>query len=66
MSRAFWFVAGVVGGFVAAHEINKTERGREFFALLNERTQEFTEAVSEAYRSYAAQAAREVDSSINE
>lgn len=66
MSRAFWFVAGVVGGFIAAHEINKTERGREFFALINERTQEFTEAVSDAYRAYAAEAVHKVDSSINE
>lgn len=42
-------VVGVGLGFVAAHLINSTERGRAFFADVNARLDGFTGAVRDGY-----------------
>ena len=41
---------GVAAGFVIAHFVNSTERGRAFFAAVNERVDEVTAAVQQGYR----------------
>ena len=41
---------GIAIGFVAAHLVNSTERGRAFFASVNEFVDEFTGAVKDGYR----------------
>lgn len=40
---------GVALGFVAAHIVNSTERGRAFFASVNDFVDDFTGAVREGY-----------------
>ena len=52
--RTFALIAGGVAlgtavGFVAAHLVNSTERGRAFFASVNARLDHFTEAVRDGY-----------------
>ncbi|WP_307451735.1 MULTISPECIES: ATPase [Microbacterium] len=44
-----WFALGIVGGFVAAHLVNKDPRGQELFAQLDARIGEFTDHMSDAY-----------------
>jgi len=45
-----WFALGIVGGFVAAHMVNKDPRGQEVLAQLDSRIGEFTDHMSDAYR----------------
>ncbi len=50
MKNVLWFVLGLVGGFVAAHYVNKDPRGHEVLADLDARVTEFTDRIGEAYR----------------
>ncbi|MCD7102014.1 hypothetical protein [Pseudoclavibacter sp. 13-3] len=36
MGKAFWFIIGVGTGFLVAHKVSKTERGRAFFDEVND------------------------------
>ncbi|WP_373692807.1 hypothetical protein [Agromyces silvae] len=49
MKNMLWFAAGVAAGFVAAHQFNKTEPGREFFAGVNAKARAFGQAIAEGY-----------------
>ncbi|HEV7811686.1 MAG TPA: hypothetical protein VGO99_01895 [Leifsonia sp.] len=55
MKSALWLVVGVGLGFLAAHQVNRTEQGRAFFREIDSRTREFTEAVVAGYRSRQAE-----------
>lgn len=57
MKNVLWFVLGIVGGFVAAHFVNKDPRGHELLAEVDARISEFTERIGEAYRQQEAQIA---------
>ena len=50
MKRLSWFLIGVIGGFVAAHFMNKDPRGQELFADLDARLSQVTAIISDAYR----------------
>jgi len=50
MKNVLWFVVGLIGGFVAAHYVNKDPRGHEVLADLDARVTEFTDRIGEAYR----------------
>ncbi len=54
MKNALWFLLGIIGGFVAAHLLNKDPRGHEILADIDTRIGEFSERVSDAYRSQEA------------
>jgi hypothetical protein len=49
-----WFVLGVIGGFVAAHYVNKDPRGRDVLAELDARISEFTDRIADAYHAQEA------------
>ncbi|WP_394552237.1 hypothetical protein ACDF64_15415 [Agromyces sp. MMS24-JH15] len=49
MKSMLWFVAGVAAGFVAAHQINQTAPGREFFESVNAKARAFGAAVADGY-----------------
>ncbi|MDX2375374.1 ATPase [Microbacterium sp. LRZ72] len=51
MKNVSWFVLGVVGGFVAAHFVNKNPAGHDVLAEFDARIGEFTDRIGEAYRS---------------
>jgi hypothetical protein len=50
MKNILWLLVGVAAGFAIAHQVNKTQEGRRFFADLDAKAREFGEAVSEGYR----------------
>lgn len=54
MKNLSWFLIGVIGGFVAAHFMNKDPRGQEIFAEVDARISEFAGILSEAYRQQEA------------
>ncbi|WP_350349781.1 hypothetical protein ABIQ69_07745 [Agromyces sp. G08B096] len=49
MKSILWFAAGVAAGFVVAHQINRTEPGREFFAAVDAKARAFGQAIAEGY-----------------
>lgn len=61
MKNLLWFLIGVIGGFIAAHLMNKDPRGQEIFADIDARISEFTGALSEAYRQQEARLADPTD-----
>lgn len=54
MRNALWFLVGIIGGFAAAHLVNKDPRGRELLAEMDARITEFTERIGDAYRAQEA------------
>ena len=50
MKNVLWFLIGVIGGFVAAHFMNKDPRGHDILAEVDARFNEFTGIIGEAYR----------------
>ncbi|MGO4691020.1 hypothetical protein [Glaciibacter sp. 2TAF33] len=55
MKTFIWFVVGVGAGFVVAHEVNKTQQGKAFFADLDAKAREFGEAISDGYHQREAE-----------
>ncbi|MBG6214891.1 MAG: hypothetical protein LH475_14185 [Cryobacterium sp.] len=55
MKNVIWLVIGVAAGFVVAHEVNKTQQGKQFFTELDTKAREFGEAISEGYRQREAE-----------
>ena len=54
MKSVVWFVLGLVGGFIAAHFVDKDPRGHEVLADVDARITEFTDRIGEAYRAQEA------------
>lgn len=61
MKTLLWFLMGVIGGFVAAHFMNKDPRGHELLADVDARINEFTAILSDAYRDQEARLFSEKD-----
>lgn len=49
MKSVLWFLIGVIGGFVAAHFLNKDPRGHDALAGVDARIDEFAAALREAF-----------------
>ena len=49
MKNLLWFMFGIIGGFVAAHLVNKDPRGHELLEQVDARISEFTDRMSDAY-----------------
>ncbi len=49
MKNLLWLLIGVVGGFVAAHFLNKDPRANEVLRDIDERISEIGHTISEAY-----------------
>ncbi len=54
MKNVLWFLIGVIGGFVAAHFMNKDPRGHDILADVDARIGEFTGILGDAYREQEA------------
>ena len=61
MKNLLWFLLGVIGGFVAAHLMNKDPRGHEVLADVDARITEFTDRIGDAYREQEARFSGIVD-----
>jgi hypothetical protein len=44
-----WFAIGVAAGFVAAHQLNQTKQGQEFFSSIDAKARAFGKAIAEGY-----------------
>ncbi|MBT2473563.1 hypothetical protein J7E68_02975 [Microbacterium sp. ISL-103] len=54
MKNVLWFLIGVIGGFVAAHFMNKDPRGHDILAEVDARFNEFTGIIGDSYREQQA------------
>ncbi|MEV4774842.1 hypothetical protein LTA6_003123 [Microbacterium sp. LTA6] len=54
MKTVLWFLIGVIGGFVAAHFMDKDPRGHDILADVDARINEFTGILGDAYREQQA------------
>ena len=61
MKNFLWFVLGIIGGFVAAHLLNKDPRGHELLAEVDARIGEFADRIGDAYREQEARFSDIVD-----
>ncbi|GAA3771855.1 hypothetical protein GCM10022240_24950 [Microbacterium kribbense] len=61
MKKFLWFLVGVAGGFVLAHQVNKDPRGHEVLAEIDARVSEFTDRIGEAYREQESRLGSAVD-----
>ena len=49
MKSIVWFAIGVAAGFVAAHQLNQTKQGQEFFSSIDAKARAFGKAIAEGY-----------------
>lgn len=61
MKNVLWFLIGVIGGFVAAHFMNKDPRGHDILAEVDARINEFTGLIGDAYREQQARLVEPAD-----
>jgi hypothetical protein len=61
MKSILWFAVGIAAGFAIAHQVNKTQQGRQFFDELDRKAHDFGEAVSEGYRKREAELRSAID-----
>lgn len=59
MSRVLCLIVGVILGFIGAHFVNQTPRGRHFFDQVNRGAKEFGDAVIAGYRGTDASSTEE-------
>jgi len=50
MKYLFWLLAGVGLGFLVAHQVNRTDAGKAFFADVDSKARQISEALVEGYR----------------
>jgi hypothetical protein len=55
MKAFLWLLAGVAIGFVVAHKVNETPKGRDFFSSIDQKARDFGEAVGDGYRQREAE-----------
>ncbi|KQX06786.1 MULTISPECIES: hypothetical protein [unclassified Leifsonia] len=61
MKNVLWLIVGIAAGFAVAHQVNKTQEGKQFFSTIDARAREFGEAVSEGYRRREAELREAID-----
>jgi hypothetical protein len=61
MKNVLWFLIGVIGGFVAAHFMNKDPRGHDLLAEVDARIAGFTSILGDAYRDQEARLVSDKD-----
>lgn len=55
MGKILLLVVGVAAGFVLAHQVSKTERGKQFFDDVDARAKAFSDALIDGYRAREAE-----------
>jgi hypothetical protein len=61
MKKLQWFLIGVIGGFVAAHFMNKDPRGHDILAEVDARINGFTSIIGDSYRAQEARLTEPTD-----
>lgn len=62
MKSMLWFALGVATGFIAAHQLNQTKQGREFFSSIDAKARAFGTAIAEGYHERDAELRAQGDS----
>ncbi len=65
MKNLLWLILGIIGGFVIAHEVNKTQEGRRFFTGVDAKAREFGAAVADGYHQREAELRRAIDEELD-
>jgi hypothetical protein len=65
MKNLLWMIVGIAGGFVLAHQINKTQEGRRFFTGVDAKAREFGAAVADGYHQREAELRKAIDEVID-
>lgn len=65
MKNLAWLILGIAGGFVIAHEVNKTQEGRRFFNGVDAKAREFGAAVADGYHQREAELRKAIDEVID-
>lgn len=60
MRGALLLVTGVIIGFAIAHEVSKTEKGKQFFDEVDGKAKQFGDAVVQGYKAREAELRRAV------
>ncbi|MEJ1230614.1 MAG: hypothetical protein WDM88_08490 [Galbitalea sp.] len=55
MKNILLLIIGVGAGFVIAHQVSKTPRGRQFFDDVDSKAREFSAALVDGYRAREAE-----------
>ncbi|HEY2643515.1 MAG TPA: hypothetical protein VGI56_07180 [Galbitalea sp.] len=55
MKKILWLIVGIGAGFVIAHQVSKTDRGRQFFDEVDSKAREFSAALVDGYRAREAE-----------
>lgn len=55
MKAVFWIIVGAVAGFVVAHRVNQTEKGRAFLQGVDNSAKDFGNALVSGYRTREAE-----------
>jgi len=55
MKNILWLIVGVGVGFVAAHQIAKTPKGKQFFDDVNSKAHEFGDSIVDGYKQREAE-----------
>lgn len=55
MKGLLLLVVGIGVGFIAAHQVNKTPQGRQFFEDVDSRAREFSSSVVDGYKQREAE-----------
>jgi hypothetical protein len=55
MGKFLLLVLGIGAGFVLAHQVSKTERGKQFFDDVDARAKDFSAALIDGYRAREAE-----------
>lgn len=61
MGKILLLILGVGAGFVIAHQVSKTERGKQFFDDVDNRAKEFSAALIDGYRAREAELRSAID-----
>lgn len=61
MKNLLWLTLGIAGGFVIAHQVNKTQEGRRFFTEVDAKAREFGAAVADGYHQREAELRNAID-----
>jgi hypothetical protein len=55
VKKILWLIVGIGAGFVIAHQVSKTDRGRQFFDEVDSKAREFSAALVDGYRAREAE-----------
>ncbi|RUR00729.1 hypothetical protein [Labedella endophytica] len=66
MKSLAYLVLGMLGGFVVAHQINRSRRGAAFFADIDEKMREFGDSIADAYKEREAELRESLESVTRE